>query len=133
GVQKARVREHRVAQLPHQDAAAVPARRDQPAEHGRARGILVEVHGLRVVLGGKGDDLGAGDQPRPAVDDLAWREIFPMEAGHGAAYICPRWRIAPRCSLIRNMIRTNSEMMRAKTTPITTPIRLMMIQNKPPS
>src|SRR5215472_935314 len=46
---------------------------------------------------------------------------------------CPRWRIAPRCSLMRNMISTNSEMMRAKITPITTPIKLAMIQNRPPS
>jgi len=31
------------------------------------------------------------------------------------------------------MISTNSEMMRAKITPITVPIRLPMIQNRPPS
>ena len=42
-------------------------------------------------------------------------------------YICPRWRMAPRCSLMRNMISTNSEMMRAKITLITIPIRLAMI------
>ena len=61
----------------------MPARRDQTAKQRRARGLLVEVHGLRIVFGGEGDDLGAGDEPRTAVGDLARAEIFPMQAGHG--------------------------------------------------
>jgi hypothetical protein len=61
----------------------VPTRGDEAAQQGRARRVLVEVHRLRIVLGGEGDDLRAGDEPGSASGDLAWSEIFPVEAGHG--------------------------------------------------
>jgi hypothetical protein len=79
-----------IAQHPHQDTAAVPARGDETAERRIAGGELVEVHGLGIVFGGKRHDLLAGDDARAAVDDLAWTEIFPMEAGHGDPYGDPR-------------------------------------------
>jgi hypothetical protein len=44
------------------------------------------MHGLRIVFGGKSDDFLAGDDPRAAVRDLAWFEIFPMKSGHGDPY-----------------------------------------------
>ena len=58
---EARVDEQVVRQHAHQDAAAVPARSDQAAKQRRTRGLLVEVHRLRIEFGGEGDDLGAGD------------------------------------------------------------------------
>ena len=80
---EARVDEQVVRQHAHQNTAALPARRDQAAKQRRTRGLLVEVHRLRIVFGCEGDDLGAGDDPRTAVGDLAGGKIFPMQAGHG--------------------------------------------------
>ena len=55
----------------------------KPAKRRRTRRVLVEMHGLRVVLGGESDDLLAGDEPGTAFGDLTRGEIFPMQAGHG--------------------------------------------------
>ena len=64
-------------------------------------------------------DDAAGDFAHPVGRSVRKRNLL--------AHICPRWRMAPRCSLMRNMISTNSAMMRAKITPISTPIRLARI------
>ena len=56
--------EQAIADHAHQQTAAMPAGRGKPAQHARARGGLVEMHRLRVELGGERDDLLAGDQPR---------------------------------------------------------------------
>jgi hypothetical protein len=48
-----------------------------------ARRVLVEMHRLRIVFGGKGNDFGARDDPRSAIGDLAWTEVFPMTERHG--------------------------------------------------
>ena len=44
---------------PHQDAAGVPAGGGEPAQHGRARRRLVEMHRLRIELGRERDHLVA--------------------------------------------------------------------------
>ena len=61
----------------------MPAGGRESAEHGRAGGLFVEMHGLRIELGGEGDDLLTADQPRAVFVDLAGGEIFPIAAGHG--------------------------------------------------
>ena len=61
----------------------MPARGDETPEQIRARGRLVEMHGLRIVFGGEGDDFRARDEPRSTLGDLAGTEIFPMQTGHG--------------------------------------------------
>ena len=43
---------------------------------------LVEMHRLRIELGGEGDDLLARDQPRAVDGDRAGLEVFPMEFRH---------------------------------------------------
>src|SRR4030095_12262283 len=46
-------------------------------------------------------------------------------------YIPPRLRIAARCSLIRNTIRTNSAAMRANRIPTSIPTKLASAVNAP--
>src|SRR5258708_28729239 len=60
----------------------VPAGRAQPANHARARSLLVEVHRLRIKLGGKGLDFFRGHAPRAVIGNLAGTEIFPIKLGH---------------------------------------------------
>ena len=55
----------------HEQAAHVPAGSTEAAQHGPAPRRLVEMHGLRVEFGGKGDDLLARHQPRAV--DRNWR------------------------------------------------------------
>src|SRR3954452_19276039 len=47
------------------------------------------------------------------------------------AHISPRLRMAPRCSLMRNTISTNSATIRANRMPIVTPSRLPSSMKKP--
>ena len=62
--------------------AGVPARRREPAQHGLARGILVEMHRLRIEFGGEGDDFLARDQARTVFAEQAGLEVFEIEFGH---------------------------------------------------
>ena len=51
-------------------------------------------------------------------DLISWFRL-PMIVSAARAHVPPRLRIALRCSLMRNMMSTNSATMRAKITPIT--------------
>ncbi len=66
---------------PHHDRAEMPARARQPLQHGLGRGLLVEMHRLRVVLAGKLQNLLARDVARAEGAEAADRKIFESE-GH---------------------------------------------------
>jgi hypothetical protein len=55
----------------------------KPAQHGGAGRRLVEMHRLRVELGGEGQYLFARHQARAVDRDRAGLEVFPMEFSHG--------------------------------------------------
>jgi len=64
----------------------MPPRGHQTAEQAPTRRRLVEMHGLRIVFGGEGDDFRARDEPRSTLGDLPGAEIFPMQTRHGDPY-----------------------------------------------
>ena len=66
----------------------MPARSRQAAEQTVARGLLVQMHRLRIELRGERDDLLACDDARPILGHLAGREILPMHASHGRPLRC---------------------------------------------
>src|SRR5436305_13374442 len=78
GVEQQPVRDHA-----HHDAAGVPARRAEPAQHGVARGLLVEMHRLRIELRREADDLLARDTARPIFGRPVGGEIFQVILRHG--------------------------------------------------
>ena len=53
--------EQPVAEHAHEHRADMPARREQPADQVGGGRALVEMEGLRIEFGGKGDDLRAAD------------------------------------------------------------------------
>src|SRR3954471_18831098 len=78
----------------------MPPRRAEPAQHGVARGLLVEVHRLRIELRRKSDDLLARDMARPVFGGPGGVEIFEIILRHGSPQ-SPRAPTIPR--------RANSE------------------------
>ena len=88
-----RVENEAVGDDPHQQAAGVPARGAQAAEQRGARRRLVEMHRLRIELGGEGDDLLARHQPRAVDGDRAGFEVFPMSFGMAAGLAQYAFRI----------------------------------------
>ena len=69
---------------PHHDRAEMPARTGQALEHRLLRRLLVEMHRLRIELGGKGEDLLARDVARAEAAETAGLEIFEGQRGHGS-------------------------------------------------
>ena len=61
---------------PHHDRAKMPARSRQALQHRALRGLFVEMHRLRIELGGKGQYLLARDVARSECAEMAGREIF---------------------------------------------------------
>jgi hypothetical protein len=70
---------------PHHQRAEVPARAGQAAQHAVGRGLLIEVHRLRIELGGESQDLVAGDMARAECSEPAGREIFEGQGHLGNA------------------------------------------------
>ena len=68
----------------HHDAARVPARGAEPAQHGVARRLLVEMHRLRIELRRKADDLLARDTARPILGRPVGVEILEIILRHGS-------------------------------------------------
>ena len=58
----------------------MPAGSAKSAEHALRRRRLVEMHRLRIELGGEGDDFLARHQARAVNGDRAGLEIFPVDA-----------------------------------------------------
>ena len=71
---------------PHQDTAEIPAGGGEPAQHGVARRLVIQMHRLRIELGRECDHLAAGHAPRAMLEHAARREVFPMELRHGRAF-----------------------------------------------
>src|SRR6185369_8081257 len=69
------VRVHREA---HQEAAGVPAARDEAAEDAPPRRLRIGVERLRVELAREGEHLRLRDGVRAERDDLPHREVFPV-------------------------------------------------------
>src|SRR5207237_2997523 len=69
-------------QHPHHQRAEMPARSGQALEHRLLRRLLVEMHRLRIVLRGKGEDLLARHATRAEGTETAGLEIFEGERGH---------------------------------------------------
>ena len=64
----------------------------RPPSRVALRRRLVEMHRLRIELGGEGDDLLARHQPRAVDGDRAGLEVFPMELRHGRFLVIPGTR-----------------------------------------
>ena len=71
-----------VGDEPHQESAALPAGRDQPAGEAPLRGVLVGVEGLGVELAREGDDLVLRHRDRAGDIGGAGAEVFEVETGH---------------------------------------------------
>ena len=63
----------------------MPAGGGEPAQHGAARGFLVEMHRLRVEFRRESHDLLVGDEARSVFGNGAWREIFPIKCRHAVS------------------------------------------------
>src|SRR5947209_455078 len=68
---------------PHHDRAEMPARAGKPLEHRSLRRLLVEMHGLRIELGGKRQHLLARDMARPEAAEATGRKILEIERHAG--------------------------------------------------
>ena len=73
----------------------MPARTGEALQHRLAGGLLVEMHRLRVVLGGKGEDLLARDVARSERAEMAGLEIFEGQRGHGWGFAAREARLWP--------------------------------------
>jgi len=63
----------------------MPARGAEPAQHGVARSLLVEVHRLRIELRRKSDDLLARDTARPIFGRPGSIEVLEIIPRHGSS------------------------------------------------
>src|SRR4029079_7319119 len=68
----------------HENAARMPARGGKPAEQRAGGGRFVEMHRLRVELGGEGDDFLTRHPARAVDGNRALFEIFPMAFRHSS-------------------------------------------------
>src|ERR1700752_5197740 len=67
----------------HHHRAEVPARTGQALEHRAARGLLVEMHRLRVKFARKLEDFRSRDAARAERTETAGFEVFERQRGHG--------------------------------------------------
>jgi hypothetical protein len=68
---------------PHHDRAQMPARTREAAQHRALCGLVVEMHRLRIELGGEGKDLLARDVARTESAETAGRKIFEGQRHQG--------------------------------------------------
>jgi hypothetical protein len=68
---------------PHHDRAKMPAGSREAVEHRARRCLFVEVHRLRIELGGKSEDLLARDAARSECAEMAGRKIFKRQRHDG--------------------------------------------------
>ena len=65
-------------QQPHEERDRVPAARDQPTVDRVGGRGGVDMHRLRIVLPGEGDDIVLADGDGANRDDLAWMEVLEI-------------------------------------------------------
>src|SRR6266571_1924895 len=69
-------------QEPHGHCRGVPAARRQASEYRTARGLFVEMEGLRVEFGGESLDPRFFDTQTPGAEGLPYREVLEISSGH---------------------------------------------------
>jgi len=86
-------------QQPHGHRGGVPAARRQAPEYRAARGLFVEMEGLRIEFGGESFDPFLLDPQASGAEGLALREVLEISSGHCCGLLGSTYRSSGALSL----------------------------------